>query len=171
MKRKTAADKKDALISGLIEARRNILEAASSLPPDQHDEVFLGIWSVRDLIAHLRGWDVTNQAAARDILAGTLPAFYEHYDRDWRTYNASLVKKHKRGDLANLIESARRSHQILASFLRRMPPEELERDRGLRFKGYIVTIARLLQAEIDDERIHHQQIHDFARSSRQGTRA
>ncbi len=45
--------KREAIISGLIEVRRNILDAASSLPPEARDEIFLGIWSVKDLLAHL----------------------------------------------------------------------------------------------------------------------
>ena len=40
--------------------RRKILDAASSPSPEQQDEVFLGIWSVKDPLAHLAGWDVTN---------------------------------------------------------------------------------------------------------------
>ena len=44
----------------LIETRRKILDAASSPSPEQQDEVFLGIWSVKDLLAHLAGWNVTN---------------------------------------------------------------------------------------------------------------
>ena len=44
----------------LIETRRKILDAASSLSLEQQDEVLLGIWSVKDLLAHPAGWDVTN---------------------------------------------------------------------------------------------------------------
>jgi len=40
--------------------RRKILDAASAPSPEQRDEVFLGIWSVKDLLAHLAGWNVTN---------------------------------------------------------------------------------------------------------------
>lgn len=43
-----------------METRRNSLDAASSPSPERQDEVFLGIWSVKDLLAHLAGWDVTN---------------------------------------------------------------------------------------------------------------
>ena len=55
-----AQAKKDALIANLVEARKNILNAASALPARQRDEIFLGSWSVKDLLAHLIGWDYTN---------------------------------------------------------------------------------------------------------------
>ena len=35
------------------------------------------------------------------------------------------------------------------------------KDRGLRHDGEKVTIARILQVELDDERVHHRQITEF----------
>ncbi len=157
----TAQAKKDELISELADTRRKILDAASSLPSDKQDEVFLGVWSVKDLLAHLVGWDFTNTEAAREILAGEVPNFYSYYDRDWKSYNARLVAEYKRDNLADLLSSVEDSHQRLIDFLKIIPAEDFDRDRGVRFKRYKVTIARLLQAEIDDEKTHHTQIKEF----------
>jgi len=44
--------------------------------------------------------------------------------------------------------------------MRTIAAEELDRDTGVRFKGYKVTVARLLQAEAGDERRHAAQIRD-----------
>ena len=63
-----AQARKDALIANLAEARKNILNAASALPAKQRDEIFLGSWSVKDLLAHLIGWDYTNIQAVEAIL-------------------------------------------------------------------------------------------------------
>jgi hypothetical protein len=41
------------------------------------------------------------------------------------------------------------------------PAEEFDRDSGVRYKRYKVTIARLLQAETRDEKTHHKQIEEF----------
>jgi hypothetical protein len=156
-----AQAKKDKIIADLVEARGKILDAASSLSPADQDRVFLGVWSVKDLLAHLVGWDFANLEAAQAILTGQLPGFYAHYDRDWRTYNARLVAKHKREDFADLLASVEDSHQELIGFLETIPAEEFDRDKGVRFKGYKVTIARLLQTEIDDEKTHHMQVDEF----------
>jgi len=153
--------KKEQIIAELIEARREILDAAARLPAEQQDRPFLGTWSVRDLLAHLVGWDLTNLAAAREVLAGQLPAFYAHHDRDWRTYNALLVAEHKQAGWAEMVASVEGSQRKLIEYLQTIPPEELDRDRGVRFRGYKVTIARLLQAEAGDEKQHAAQIHDF----------
>ena len=156
-----AQAKKDKIISELVETRRKILDAASSLSPAEQDEIFLGVWSVKDLLAHLVGWDFTNLEAAKEILAGKTPKFYSYHDRDWKTYNARLVTEYKRDDFADLLSAVEDSHQTLIDFLKTIPPQEFDKDRGVRFKGYKVTIAGLLQVEIDDEKTHHTQIEEF----------
>src|SRR5512141_3335410 len=88
--------RKESALSILIETRQNILTEVSKLSKAQQDQVFLGIWSVEDLLAHLIGWDETNLHAAKSILHGQVPSFYEHSDRDWQTYNAMLVKKYRK---------------------------------------------------------------------------
>jgi hypothetical protein len=153
---------KDEIISALIQARRKILDVAYAVPPDRRDEVFLGIWSVQDLLAHLIGWDYTNKDAARSILEGELPYFYEYRDRDWASYNALLVHRHKKGHYAELLNAVETSHAALTGFLATVPAEEFDKDHGVRFKRYKVTISRLLEAEAEDEEEHHRQIKEFA---------
>jgi len=156
-----AQNKKEQIIAELIEARREILDAAALLPAEQQDQVFLGVWSVKDLLAHLVGWDLANLAAAREVLAGQLPAFYAHHDREWRTYNACLVAQHKLAGWVEMVALVEESHRKLIEYVGTIPAEELDRDRGIRFKGYKVTIARLLQAEAGDERRHAAQVREF----------
>jgi hypothetical protein len=156
-----AQEGKDRIISELVRARRDILEAASELSPAQQDEVFLGSWDAKDLLAHLVGWDLANIEATQAVLAGRLPAFYAHHDRDWRTYNARLVAEHRKDDFGDLVSSVEASHHRLLDHVRSIPAEQFDRDRGVRFKGWKVTIGRLLQAEADDEREHHTQIEAF----------
>jgi hypothetical protein len=159
-----AQAKKDEIIAELVGTRRKILDAASSLPPEKQVEVFLGVWSVKDLLAHLVGWDFTNMEAAKSVLAGQLPDFYSHYDRDWKTYNAHLVAEYKRDDFAELLSSVEHSLQQLVAFLEAVPAEEFHKDSGVRYKRYKVTISRLLQAETKDEKTHYQQIEEFRQS-------
>ncbi|NIN63615.1 MAG: ClbS/DfsB family four-helix bundle protein [Anaerolineae bacterium] len=157
-----AQQEKDQIISDLIEARRKILNVAYTLPLEKRDEVFLGLWSVRDLLAHLVGWDYTNIDAVTAILNDALPEFYAHHDRDWKTYNERLVGQYKKDDYVELLYSVENSHRELIDFLVTVPADEFETDRGIRFRRYKVTIARLLQAEAEDEMEHHGQIRLFA---------
>ncbi len=156
-----AQRKKDELIADLIETRRKILDISSSFSPTEQDKVFLGIWSIKDLLAHLIGWLEANRKAVKAIQSGKLPEFYAYKDRDWQTYNARLVRKYKRDGLAELISTLQASHQKLIDSIQSISAEELEQDYGVRFKGYKVTIARLLQAELKDEKVHYTQIEMF----------
>jgi hypothetical protein len=156
-----AQARKDEVISALIQARRRILDQAYRLPPEKRDQVFLGIWSVKDLLAHLIGWDYANTDAVKSVLEGELPEFYAHGDRDWATYNAFLVKRHKTKKYAELLYSLETSHRALMNLLATVPADEFGKDRGIRFQGYRVTIARLLQSEAEDEEEHARQIEAF----------
>jgi hypothetical protein len=151
-----AQAEKDAIIRGLVKARQKILDAASLLSPQQQDEVFLGVWSVKDLLAHLAGWDDTNVKAVEEILAGQKPSFWEHYDRDWKSYNARLVVEYKRDDFAELLALVEESHRKLIDFLQTVPAGEYLKKRKIR---------SLLRTEIKDEKKHYRQVQEFRRRS------
>jgi hypothetical protein len=153
---------KHELLSALLETRSAILHTALQLSPESQSTVFLGVWSLKDLLAHLAGWDFTNLAAAKDIQAGKLPEFYAHYDADWKTYNDGLVAQYKREDFEELLALVRDSQRQLIAYLESLPGEAFEQDFGVRSgRNYKVTIARLLQAEWKDEQKHLEQIRDF----------
>ena len=153
--------RKDKLLSGLVETRQNLLAEVSELSQPQQNQVFLGVWSVKDLLAHLIGWDETNLRAVKSVLERQLPSFYEHRDHDWQTYNAMLVKKYKKDSFEELLVEVKASQEKLIEFLRTIPPEYFNKDFGVRFRGYKVTVQRLLEAEAKDEQTHHKEITDF----------
>src|SRR5512138_1961608 len=153
--------KREQILSSLIQARQKILSESVKLTNAQQNQVFLGIWSIKDLIAHLIGWDHTNLEAAKSIREGRVPTFYDHRDHDWQTYNAMLVKKHKKDSFQELLAASNYSQQKLVAFLQTIPAEDFNRDFGVRFRGYKVTIQRLLEADLKDAQIHYKQITDF----------
>lgn len=166
MPTKTQIVRNDQILSALLETREKILAESSRLSADQQDHIFLGIWSVKDLLAHIIGWDHTNLRAAKEILKGKLPSFYKHYDREWQKYNAMLVKEYKTDSFPELVLAVKVSQRRLIEYLKTIPPEHFNKDFGVRFRGYKVTIQRLLEAEQEDEQIHLQQIVDFFQASK-----
>lgn len=155
---------KDQILTGLKSVREAILAEAIALPVKARQRVFLGTWSVMDLLAHLAGWDFTNLQAAHDILDGLLPEFYQHHDRDWKTYNAMLVARYKHADFVEQVELACDAQKGLLDYLQILPAEDFKHDAGVRARGVKVTIARLLQAEFEDEKTHFEQIYEFRKS-------
>jgi len=155
--------KKQQLIEALTEAREEVLAAARELPAQERDTPFLGTWSTHDIVAHLVGWDHANREAIGAIRAGQLPAFYDHYDRDWRTFNAGLLAEYKQGTLEETVALARASHQALLAALAAVPAKDVSHDYGVRSSGRRrVTIAMLLTVEARDEHKHAGQIREFA---------
>jgi hypothetical protein len=158
--------RKDKTLSALTEARQKLLNAVSKISDEDQDVIFLGVWSIRDLLAHLIGWDHTNIDAIKSVMQNQVPAFYQYRDRDWQTYNAMLVKKYKRGSIRKLLTTTNNSHDKLIRFLRTIPPEVFNKDFGVRFRGYKVTIQRLVEADTKDVQIHYGQITAFFKESK-----
>jgi len=152
----SAQAEKEALISGLVQARRKVLNAARQLTAAQQDAIFLGEWSVKDMLAHLAGWDDTNIQAVQEILAGQRPSFWQHYDRDWQSYNAQLVAQYKRDDFAELVAVVEASHRRLIAFLQALPADVYIKHP---------KIGTLLRTDIKDGHEHAGQVEAFRRSS------
>jgi hypothetical protein len=128
---------------------------------EAQEGIYLGTWSVKEMLAHLAGWDQTNIRAADEILAGDLPSFYEFSEKDWASYNAKLVSEYLCDDFGELISLVKSSHEGLLEKLETISAEELWMDRGIRAKGWKVTIGRLLEAELKDEEDHFTQLQAY----------
>lgn len=155
------------LIQTMAAVRQEILTAARSLSPEARRIIYLGSWSVREMLAHLIGWDHANQQAIQELLAGKLPAFYAFHDRGWKSYNQMLVERFDQAEDQVLLVEIARSHTELLSALEVLPVEEYDRDRNVRFKGWKVTIRRLMQAELQDEEEHLAQLIEFMEHNKQ----
>ena len=156
--RKTTEDHKRLWIDELVAARRSLLEAVNELPVERLDEVFLGSWSIKDLLAHLVGWDITNLQAIQEILAGQYPGFFQFYDKDWQSYNARLVGQYKIEPFAGLLAEVDASHRQLIEYLETLSAGELVDGKARSPKGRTITIRGLLRAEASDERQHAGQV-------------
>ncbi len=156
--------KKDILIASQLDVRGRIIDLAEACPPGWRSEVFLGAWSLWDILAHLSGWDVVNIAAGEELQAWKLPTFYTHIDKGWKFYNAILVEQYRKQRYEDQLALAQSTHDLLIRYLRDMPADELWQDRGIRYRGWIVTLGKLLNVEAKDEDQHSQQIKSFLES-------
>jgi len=162
--RRTVDDRKAELIAGLVEARRGLIEAAQSMPVKRRDEALTGVWSIKDLVAHLIGWDFTNLQAVQEILCGQAPAFFLRYDKDWQSYNAELVQKYRIEPFEALLAEAANSHAQWIQYLESLPADEVVNGKGRSPMGRTITIQNLLMAEASDENKHAEQVRAFPNS-------
>ncbi len=160
---------KTEILSGLIQVHKQIIESISCLPGPRQSQVFLGEWSLKDLLAHLTGWDYANREAIQALQAGRLPEFYAFHDRDWRSYNAQWVDTYRAETFEELLGLAAISHRALLDALAGVSEAQFHQDAGVRFKGCKVTLARLLEAEAEDEGVHLEQILAFLDPAERGT--
>lgn len=152
---------KTDLINSLAGIRACLLATAASIPEDQRYTPFLGDWSLMELLAHIAGWDVTYLQAVKDIQASKMPNFYSQFDAEWQKYNTSLVGQYRKENFNEQLELVKNTHKDLLRYLQDLPEGEFERDHGLRNGQSKVTIARLLESEIEDEQTHCMDIEDF----------
>jgi hypothetical protein len=149
------------LIDDFVSTRRRIVAASLRVPAGLRDEPFVGVWGLKDLLAHLVGWDRTNLDAIHDFLAGRRPAFYDRYDPGWTAYNAELLGRHRVDDVDALLEALAASQRDVIEALRSLPEPELTRERARSRSGRPLSIAGLLRAAVRDEREHLRQIEAF----------
>ena len=156
---KKADRSKAGVIAGLVETRRQILEAAAVIPVDRQDQAFVGEWAIKDLLAHLAGWDYTNLEGVKALMAGEVPGFFTQHDRDWKTYNALLVARYRRDDLAEMIAAVQKAQGELVAFLDTLTDEDFH--RTVHVNTFRMSIGGLLNFEIRDEKEHLEQINQF----------
>lgn len=160
------ADKEQAkkeLIQRYLENRQHILEAAASLPIASHNIVFVGEWTIIELLAHLCGWDHTFLAAFQQILDSRLPDFFSDYDHNWQRFNYRLVARYRQNNLEEMRRELEESQTLLAGFLHGLPAEQLFEDCGICTEnGYRVTISGLMESLTQEEHEHLEQIREFA---------
>lgn len=159
--RKTTENWKAALINGLVDARRSLILAAREVPVDQRNAIFLGTWCIKDLLAHLVGWDFTNTQAIQEILSGKAPSFFTFYDKDWQSYNARLVQEYRIEPFEALLEEAANSHAQFIEYLQSLSADVIVNGKGRSPKGRTITIRNLLTAETSDEDKHLEQVRAF----------
>jgi hypothetical protein len=153
---------KTETLTGLRPARKKIVAVARALPVEKRDEVFLGVWSAKDLLAHLVGWDYANIDSVRDIRARRVPRVFKFWNPDWGSFNAKLVRENKREDWNEMLKAIRGSHAKLIAFLKEVPAGDFNKDFGIRSpRGRTITVAEHLQAEIEDETTHLKQMRDW----------
>ena len=70
--RKTAEHQRRKLVDELATARRSLLKTVGALPSERLDEVFLGTWSVKDLLAEVEASHRQLVAFLESLSAGEL---------------------------------------------------------------------------------------------------
>jgi len=130
-----------------------------------NEELFLKkftLWSPRDVVAHLIGWNRYIIEGSKQIKRGELPFYDIDPGENYSKVNAVLVRKYSSRDKQELLDELQASAQELKQFLQSLDPSEWDRDYGVRHKGATITIQNTVDELIEDYVKHRKQIEKSA---------
>jgi hypothetical protein len=129
----------------------------STIPPESFLKK-LKNWTIRDIVAHLIGWNWSLIRGSRQIMNGELP-FYDHNPgENYSIINAAFIQEYSSTNKDELITELQTSARELARFLSALSPDAWDRDFGVRHKGAVVTIHNSMDELIEDYEHHRKQI-------------
>jgi len=118
-----------------MEAKQDIIQATEQeyaklrtaidgLGEAQMSEVWLGTWGVREIMAHVAGWQVEMLPALERLACGEEPYAKGSYD-DFDRWNARFVDARKDVATDDVLREADRSHRDFVRAASRLSPEDL----------------------------------------------
>jgi hypothetical protein len=122
-------------------------------------------WTVRDVLAHLTGWNRHIVRGSQQILSGELPFYDVDPGPDYSTVNAALVREYGDVDRAALLANLAASTGELTEFLRAIDPGEWDRDFGVRHDGETLTVKNTVDELIADYDHHRAQLEELRASA------
>ena len=98
--------------------------AVDGLDEAQMSEVWLGTWGVREILAHVAGWQVEMLPALDRLALGEEPYVKGTYD-DFDRWNARFVDARKDVATDDVLREADRSHRDFVRAASRLSPADL----------------------------------------------
>lgn len=150
-----------AAIDDQIRALNDAVAAFVALVDRLDQETFvgpLGRWSVRDVVAHLIGWNRYTVRGAKQIARGELPFYDVDPGEDYAKVNRDHVRAYPSLVKEELLAELRASARELTEALSRLEPDTWDHDFGVRHKGETVTIRSTVDDVVADYAHHAAQI-------------
>jgi hypothetical protein len=145
-------DEGEHLIEELGKARTVMQRALSRV--DRHREICPG-WTVKEVLAHISGWDAVGTSTVRAHMAGEQPPPLEARGID--AYNAYVVAGSETLTYEEVVQQWKLARRQFVNALDEAPQEKL-RDRILLPWGEMGNIARLVSILVEHEREHASEI-------------
>jgi len=126
-----------------------------------NEELFLkkfNLWSPRDVVAHLIGWNRYIIEGSKQIKRGELPFYDIDPGENYSNVNAVLVREYSSRDKKELLNELKDSAQELKQFLQSLDSSEWDHDYGVRHQDSTITIRNTVDELIEDYDKHREQI-------------
>jgi len=145
-------DEGEHLIEQLDKARTVMQRALSRV--DRYREIYPG-WTIKEVVAHIAGWDEVGTSTVRAHVAGKTPPPLEVRGID--AYNAYVVAGSETLTYEEVVQQWKLARRQFVNALDEAPQEKL-RDRIPFPWGEMGNIARLVSILVEHEREHASEI-------------
>ena len=149
-------DEGERLIEQLGKARSAMKRALCCV--EREREICPG-WTVKEMLAHIAGWDKVGASTVRAHVAGETPQPLEVQGID--AYNAYLVAQSETITYEEMVQGWKLARRQFTDALAETPPEKLK-DQARFPWGETGTIARLVSILVEHEREHATEILEMA---------
>jgi hypothetical protein len=120
-----------------------------------------GTWTIKEVLAHLSGWESWHLAAIRQALAGTAPDFSPLQDRD--SFNRRLLEERRGWTVTEILDELDSNRTALEELLLEMPEESLFRAGPMRGPQW-ENLAGWLRVAREHEEEHAAHIRAWRRA-------
>jgi hypothetical protein len=100
-----------------------------------------GIWSIKDIIAHVTWWEEEALRHLPTVLAGGQPPRYSVLYGGIDAFNALMTEKKKSLSLPEVLRQQRETHRRLLEFLGSVTEDQVERDTRFRHRLRLDTYS------------------------------
>ena len=150
-------------IEGQVKNLSHCVKGFAEYIDSLHREIFLKKthgWSPRDILAHLIGWNRYTVKGCEQIRRGDLPFYFIDPGEDFCKVNAALVREYSSKDIRELLDELEASTNELIVFLGTVDPVDWDRDYGVRYQGFNITLRSTVDGLIEDYINHRQQLEE-----------
>jgi hypothetical protein len=154
---------RQSLLDSLIKAREEVIGLLSEAEKYQADEIYPG-WTLKEMLAHMTGWDDASIASLRAHVLGNDPG--TPADRGIDEYNASTVTTRETLDYDHIRKEWQQTRETLMSIIQNMPEEKFQQALILPW-GEKGTVKYLVDIFVHHEHTHARDIAEWLKNPEQ----
>ncbi len=143
-----AGQQMKTLIQKYKEARTQFEAMVDAFPKEKREIVLFGEWSLKDMLAHLTGWERQSLHQVASLLQGTSPRWVNDVDR----FNAQSVQSSKLKNWETVYSELIASGNKIIQVYEQLPESEWHKQAGPHPK---FTPKRFLEASIEHNQGEH----------------
>ena len=119
----------------------------------------LGDWALRDIVAHLIGWNRITLVGCGQVREGVEPFYFYDGTNDYRVINAGFFRRFDSTERDVLLGQMAATMDALVPYLKSIDEAEWELDTGVvHYRGGPATVARCVDSLVRDYRKHRLEI-------------